>query len=63
MRWHCENCQPHRARLFMCSLCSATVLLGDELAPDDTAQLAEPASLWSHSRFHSVDTNPDNDTQ
>jgi hypothetical protein len=48
-RWHCENCQPHRARLIMCSLCSATVLLGDELAPDDTAQLAEPASLWSYS--------------
>ncbi|MEV4263541.1 recombinase family protein [Kribbella sp. NPDC049584] len=31
-RWHCERCQPHQARIIMCGLCSATVILGNELA-------------------------------
>jgi DNA invertase Pin-like site-specific DNA recombinase len=45
-RWHCERCQPHQARIVMCGLCGATVMLGEELASDDFAHVPDVADRW-----------------
>ncbi|WP_329484277.1 recombinase family protein [Kribbella sp. NBC_01484] len=45
-RWHCEHCQPHQARIIMCTLCSATVMLGGLLATGNPAQVPDCAVLW-----------------
>ena len=50
-RWHCERCQPHQAQIVMCSLCSATVMLGGELAAAGEAdQVLGTAARWLASR-------------
>jgi hypothetical protein len=54
-RWHCERCQLHQAKIMMCSLCSATVMLGGELASaDEPDQVPCTAAQWlaSHGWTH-----------
>jgi hypothetical protein len=45
-RWHCERCQPHRAAIIMCGLCSSTVMLGGNPAGPDGSPLPDPAAQW-----------------
>ncbi|WP_406054488.1 recombinase family protein [Kribbella sp. NBC_00889] len=55
-RWHCEQCQPHQARIIMCGLCSSTVMLGEQIAAGEPEQVPDLAVLWLVGHGWSHDT-------
>lgn len=55
-RWHCEQCQPHRAELLMCP-CGGSVMLSDDLADQASTDTSAVARwLTNHGWIHHAGT-------